>query len=161
MVPLYILGRDIAPRNTTSAIKLRLVRYYDVPERRGTKDIKYTECVLHDKEGLVLHSTVANDLVEKFSGMFKESEEENVAESPNVPFNGGLLAWSNVADAGEDGGSVADWRWPRLLVDREDDHKYNEAIDAGAVKRPLLDEFSSTKSSKKTKEDHVKCEKLD
>nr|GMD40932.1 putative transposase [Ipomoea batatas] len=128
MVPLYILGRDIAPRNTTSAIKLRLVRYYDVPERRGTKDIKYTECVLHDKEGTVLHSTVANDLVEKFSGMFKESKEENVAESPNVPVN----------------------------LDKD-----NEAIDAEAVKRPLLDEFSSTKSSKKTKEDHVKCEKLD
>ncbi|XP_031096444.1 replication protein A 70 kDa DNA-binding subunit B-like [Ipomoea triloba] len=71
MAPSYILGRNIAPMNTTSAIKLRLVRTYEIPERRGATTIKCKECVFHDQEGTVLHATIPRDLVHKYSTMLK------------------------------------------------------------------------------------------
>nr|GMD33511.1 putative transposase [Ipomoea batatas]GMD86701.1 putative transposase [Ipomoea batatas] len=71
MAPSYILGRNIAPMNTTSAIKLRLVRTYEIPERRGAATIKCKECVFHDQEGTVLHGTIPRDLVQKYSTMLK------------------------------------------------------------------------------------------
>nr|BAF64710.1 putative transposase [Ipomoea tricolor] len=71
MAPLYILGRDISPMNTTSAIKVRLIRSYEVPERRGAASIKCQECIFHDKEGTVLHVNIPKEFVEKYSAMLK------------------------------------------------------------------------------------------
>nr|GMD02914.1 putative transposase [Ipomoea batatas] len=73
MAPSYILGRNIAPMNTTSAIKLRLVRTYEIPERRGAATIKCKECVFHDQEGTILHGTIPRDLVHKYSTRLKVS----------------------------------------------------------------------------------------
>nr|GMD25292.1 putative transposase [Ipomoea batatas] len=53
--------------NATSAIKLRLVRTYEVPERRGATTMKGKNCVFHDQEGTVLHCTIPRDLVQKYS----------------------------------------------------------------------------------------------
>lgn len=47
--------------------------------------------------------------------IYTSSATEKIQDA--VADDGGILAWSPGAraDAGEDGGAVADWRWPRPL----------------------------------------------
>nr|GLL21675.1 replication protein A 70 kDa DNA-binding subunit D-like [Ipomoea trifida] len=103
---MYILGREISPLNTRSALRLRAVRVYDIPERQPSASMKSTEVVFHDQE---------------------DFELENEAESPlqvvGIPLS-------------------------------------TDLNDNAVVKRSLIDEFSSTQSSKKTKEHVVKVEDL-
>nr|GME15780.1 replication protein A 70 kDa DNA-binding subunit D-like [Ipomoea batatas] len=55
MAPMYILARDIQTRNTTAAMRLRLVRTYDILQRRYSDKVKSRECVFHDEEGSYVH----------------------------------------------------------------------------------------------------------
>lgn len=50
MAPLYILRHDISLLNTRSAIRVRLVHTYDIPEHKGIEIIKCKECVFHDED---------------------------------------------------------------------------------------------------------------
>nr|GME06507.1 replication protein A 70 kDa DNA-binding subunit D-like [Ipomoea batatas] len=47
---MYILGREISPLNTRSALRLRAVRVYNIPERQPSASMKSTEVVFHDQE---------------------------------------------------------------------------------------------------------------
>nr|GMD23922.1 replication protein A 70 kDa DNA-binding subunit D-like [Ipomoea batatas] len=47
---MFILARDISPMNTRSAIRLRVVRAYDIPERKASSILKSKELVFHDQE---------------------------------------------------------------------------------------------------------------
>nr|GMD95059.1 replication protein A 70 kDa DNA-binding subunit D-like [Ipomoea batatas] len=63
MAPMYILVRDIKTRNTTAAMRLRLVRTYDILQIRYSEKIKSRECVFHDEE--YYHKT----LVKEYKGV--------------------------------------------------------------------------------------------
>ncbi|XP_019179014.1 PREDICTED: uncharacterized protein LOC109191995 [Ipomoea nil] len=50
MYPMYVLGSDISPFNVTSAMKVRVIRAYNVSERTGSNAIRCKEIVFHDSE---------------------------------------------------------------------------------------------------------------
>nr|GMD68252.1 replication protein A 70 kDa DNA-binding subunit D-like [Ipomoea batatas] len=52
---MYILARDIKTRNTSTAMRLRLVRTYDILQSRYSEKIKSREYVFHDEEGSYAH----------------------------------------------------------------------------------------------------------
>nr|GMC86692.1 replication factor A protein 1-like [Ipomoea batatas] len=60
---MYILARDIQTRNTTVAMRLRLVRTYDILQSRYSDKFKSRECVFHDEE--YYHKT----LVKEYKGV--------------------------------------------------------------------------------------------
>nr|GMD98120.1 replication protein A 70 kDa DNA-binding subunit D-like [Ipomoea batatas] len=71
MAPMYILARDIKTRNTTAAMRLCLVRTYDILQIRYSEKIKSRECVFHDEEGSYVHFhilgnnvSVSNEFIE-------------------------------------------------------------------------------------------------
>ncbi|XP_031111920.1 uncharacterized protein LOC116015894 [Ipomoea triloba] len=72
MYPMFILGSDISPFNVRSAMKVRVFRAYNVPERRGSNAIRSKEVVFHDKEGTLVHAHIPKQLVPKFINDFKE-----------------------------------------------------------------------------------------
>nr|GMD98859.1 replication protein A 70 kDa DNA-binding subunit D-like [Ipomoea batatas] len=72
MYPMFILGSDISPFNVRSAMKVRVVRAYNVPERRGSNAIRSKEVVFHNKEGTLVHAHIPKQLVPKFINDFKE-----------------------------------------------------------------------------------------
>nr|GMC93944.1 replication factor A protein 1-like [Ipomoea batatas] len=72
MYPLYIVTRELSLMNTRSAIRLRFVREYEVPERKGSSSIKFIEVFFHDQEGTFLHAHIPKEHVEKFLNWFKE-----------------------------------------------------------------------------------------
>nr|GMD21406.1 putative transposase [Ipomoea batatas] len=47
----YILASQITPLHTRRAVRVRLVRTYEVPELRGGITSKSKECLFHDEEG--------------------------------------------------------------------------------------------------------------
>nr|GMC67757.1 replication protein A 70 kDa DNA-binding subunit D-like [Ipomoea batatas] len=46
----YILASQITPLHTRRAVRVRLVRTYEVPELRGGITSKSKECLFHDEE---------------------------------------------------------------------------------------------------------------
>nr|GMD95364.1 putative transposase [Ipomoea batatas] len=63
MAPMYILARDIKTRNTTAAMRLCLVRTYDILQIRYSEKIKSRECVFHDEEGSYVHFHISGNNV--------------------------------------------------------------------------------------------------
>ncbi|XP_019181204.1 PREDICTED: replication factor A protein 1-like isoform X2 [Ipomoea nil] len=72
MVGMFILAKDISPMTLKRAIKLRLVRTYEVHANRGNNSIKSKEYIFHDEEGTYLHASIPREQVEKFQNVFKE-----------------------------------------------------------------------------------------
>lgn len=58
MAPLFSLIRDVNPSKTQWALRLRLVRCYDVPVFRNRSQIASTECIFHDREGDRVHASL-------------------------------------------------------------------------------------------------------
>nr|GMD12747.1 replication protein A 70 kDa DNA-binding subunit D-like [Ipomoea batatas] len=63
MAPMYILARDIDNRNTTAAMRLRLVRTYDIVQSRYIDKVRSRECVFHDEEGSYVHLNIPGNNV--------------------------------------------------------------------------------------------------
>ncbi|XP_019171211.1 PREDICTED: uncharacterized protein LOC109166778 [Ipomoea nil] len=51
----YILVKDVVPLNRERAIRVRCVRVYEIPERRGSNQMKSREVVVCDEEGTFIH----------------------------------------------------------------------------------------------------------
>nr|GMC91070.1 replication factor A protein 1-like isoform X2 [Ipomoea batatas] len=60
---MYVLARDISPMNTRSALRLRVVRAYDIPEKRSSSILKSKEIGFHDQEGTFLQHTSQKKLL--------------------------------------------------------------------------------------------------
>ncbi|XP_019178600.1 PREDICTED: uncharacterized protein LOC109173760 [Ipomoea nil] len=58
--------------NTRQALKLWVVRAYQIPERSGPSKIRSKEIVFHDEEGSFLHAHVPKEYVEKYLSYFSE-----------------------------------------------------------------------------------------
>nr|GMD34488.1 replication factor A protein 1-like [Ipomoea batatas] len=63
MAPMYILARDIHNRNTTAAMRLRLVRTYDIVQSRYRDKVRSRECIFHDEEGSYVHLNIPGNNV--------------------------------------------------------------------------------------------------
>nr|GMC49133.1 replication factor A protein 1-like [Ipomoea batatas] len=67
MAPMYIVVREIKKNKTSAAMKLRVVRTYDVLQSRGSEEIKSRECVFHDHESFtslkIVDPTVLVDVI--------------------------------------------------------------------------------------------------
>ncbi|XP_019164355.1 PREDICTED: uncharacterized protein LOC109160523 [Ipomoea nil] len=71
MAPLYIQGKDLGISTYKKAIRLRLVRTYNVPEGRNSEAIKSQECFM---TGTYVHGNIPKDCVEQFSKLLKEGK---------------------------------------------------------------------------------------
>nr|GMD68866.1 putative transposase [Ipomoea batatas] len=63
MDPMYILARDIDDRKTTAAMRLRLIRTYDIVQSRYSDRVRSRECVFHDEEGSYVHLNIPGNNV--------------------------------------------------------------------------------------------------
>nr|GMC82001.1 replication protein A 70 kDa DNA-binding subunit B-like [Ipomoea batatas] len=63
MAPMYILARDIDDRKTTAAMRLRLIRTYDIVQSRYSDRVRSRECVFHDEEGSYVHLNIPGNNV--------------------------------------------------------------------------------------------------
>ncbi|XP_031101922.1 uncharacterized protein LOC116005825 [Ipomoea triloba] len=61
---MYCVANELSTFKNKSAMKLRVIRTYLVPLRRGSLEIKSQEIVFHDSEGTVIHAHVPKTLVE-------------------------------------------------------------------------------------------------
>nr|GLL37774.1 uncharacterized protein LOC109179287 [Ipomoea trifida] len=59
----YILASQITPLHTRRAVRVRLVRTYEVPELRGGITSKSKECLFHDEEKTVLNDFITGTVV--------------------------------------------------------------------------------------------------
>nr|GLL39515.1 uncharacterized protein LOC109173760 [Ipomoea trifida] len=71
MAPMYVLVEELDKDHTSVAIRLRVVRTYNVWHSRGRYQIKSRECVFHDEAGSYIHLhiprksvSLKNDFVE-------------------------------------------------------------------------------------------------
>nr|GMD63332.1 replication factor A protein 1-like [Ipomoea batatas] len=63
MAPMYILARDIDDRKNTAAMRLRLIRTYDIVQSRYSDKVRSRECVFHDEEGSYVHLNIPGNNV--------------------------------------------------------------------------------------------------
>nr|GLL35569.1 uncharacterized protein LOC109168430 [Ipomoea trifida] len=63
MAPMYILARDIDDRKTTAAMRLRLIRTYDIVQSRYSDKVRSRECVFHYEEGSYVHLNIPGNNV--------------------------------------------------------------------------------------------------
>lgn len=50
MAPQFILASQLSPLSTKKAMRVRLVRTYEVRQKHNINEIKSKECVFHDEE---------------------------------------------------------------------------------------------------------------
>nr|GMD23934.1 replication factor A protein 1-like [Ipomoea batatas] len=72
MAPMYILARDIDNRNTTAAMRLRLIRTYDIVQSRYSDKVRSRECVFHDEEGSYVHLNIPGNNVSVTNSFIEE-----------------------------------------------------------------------------------------
>ncbi|XP_019166960.1 PREDICTED: uncharacterized protein LOC109162731 [Ipomoea nil] len=70
----YILVKDVVPLNRERVIRIRCVRVYEIPERRGAKQMKSRELVVCDEEGTFIHVNMQNSDVDKYKNVFKKGK---------------------------------------------------------------------------------------
>ncbi|CAH9077545.1 unnamed protein product [Cuscuta europaea] len=70
MSPTFGLVKDITPRDTHWALRLRLLCVYD--NISDTGDIRGLECVFHDNEGARIHATIRIAQMAKYRQILKE-----------------------------------------------------------------------------------------
>nr|GMD95060.1 replication protein A 70 kDa DNA-binding subunit D-like [Ipomoea batatas]GME19470.1 replication protein A 70 kDa DNA-binding subunit D-like [Ipomoea batatas] len=132
---MYILARDVQTRNTTATMRLRT---YDILQSRYSDKVKSRKCVFHDEEGSYVHFhilgnnvSVSNDFIEGHVYCIKN-------------FLGYSTEMSNMGSAcGKD--EEAESPLPNALTQMAN----VGGNESEAVKRRLLDEFSSTQCPKK------------
>nr|GMD93695.1 protein FAR1-RELATED SEQUENCE 5-like [Ipomoea batatas] len=78
----YVLASQVSPIHTRRAIRVRLVRKYEVPELRGRATSKSKECLFHDEEEIVDVPTELETLIGK-AMVFKDESGADEVDSPN------------------------------------------------------------------------------
>nr|GMD13129.1 protein FAR1-RELATED SEQUENCE 5-like [Ipomoea batatas] len=78
----FVLASQVTPIHTRRAMRLRLVRTYEVPELRGRATSKSKECLFHDEEENVDVPTELESLIGK-AMVFKDESGADEVNSPN------------------------------------------------------------------------------
>nr|GMD22467.1 putative transposase [Ipomoea batatas] len=186
MAPMYILARDIDNRNTTAAMRLRLIRTYDIVQSRYSDKVRSRECVFHDEEVTVLvllklpSLTVPTKIPKEIESLvgrgmvFKINVQRDRLEKRNLPFPvmqikediavlnqycPGLVKDTKQKrttsveplddDLDSDAGFFSDEEAKSPLPNALTQMAKGGGNESEAVKRRLLDEFSSTQCPKK------------
>nr|GMD88192.1 replication protein A 70 kDa DNA-binding subunit D-like [Ipomoea batatas] len=68
----YVSAHELSPLHTRRAMRLRLVRTYEVPEKRGGNLMRSKECLFHDDKGTYIHANISKEEVEKYCKVLKE-----------------------------------------------------------------------------------------
>nr|GMC68197.1 protein FAR1-RELATED SEQUENCE 5-like [Ipomoea batatas] len=79
----YVLASQVSPIHTRRAIRVRLVRSYEVPELRRRAISKSKECLFHDEEGTYIHGTISREDVVKYRTVFVKGKDETVGDEVN------------------------------------------------------------------------------
>ncbi|XP_019160782.1 PREDICTED: replication factor A protein 1-like [Ipomoea nil] len=75
MPSMFILVKDIKPQHQLRAVRVRAVRVFEVPKKRGEgHSSKNMEVLLHDEEGSYIHATIQKKDVVKYREIFKEGK---------------------------------------------------------------------------------------
>ncbi|XP_019173412.1 PREDICTED: uncharacterized protein LOC109168987 [Ipomoea nil] len=75
MPSMFILVKDIKPQHQLRAIRVRAVRVFEVPEKRGEgNSSKSMEVLMHDEEGSYIHASILKNHVVKYREIFKEGK---------------------------------------------------------------------------------------
>nr|GMD66180.1 replication protein A 70 kDa DNA-binding subunit-like [Ipomoea batatas]GMD66181.1 replication protein A 70 kDa DNA-binding subunit-like [Ipomoea batatas]GME01537.1 replication protein A 70 kDa DNA-binding subunit-like [Ipomoea batatas] len=74
----YVSAQDISPLHTRRAMRLRLVRTYEVPEIRGGNVMRSKDCVFHDDQ---LESLIGMSMI------FKVSLKKDQIRGPTSAYN--------------------------------------------------------------------------
>ncbi|XP_019172999.1 PREDICTED: uncharacterized protein LOC109168430 [Ipomoea nil] len=72
---MFVLASQISPMNTKQALRLRVVRAYQIPERSDPSKFRSKEVVFHDEEGSFLHAHIPKEYVEKYLSSFAEGSD--------------------------------------------------------------------------------------
>ncbi|XP_031131934.1 uncharacterized protein LOC116033321 [Ipomoea triloba] len=68
----YVSLKDLSPMHRNRAIRVRLVRTYQIPELRGGQTSKSMELLLRDVEGAYIHANILKNDVAKYRDIFSE-----------------------------------------------------------------------------------------
>ncbi|XP_019160768.1 PREDICTED: uncharacterized protein LOC109157324 [Ipomoea nil] len=75
MPSMFILVKDIKPQHQLRAVRVRAVRVFEVPEKRGEgNSSKSMEVLMHDEEGSYIHASILKNHVVKYREIFKEGK---------------------------------------------------------------------------------------
>ncbi|XP_019184192.1 PREDICTED: uncharacterized protein LOC109179080 [Ipomoea nil] len=75
MSSMFILVKDIKPQHQLRAVRVRAVRVFEVPEKRGEGNSnKSMEVLMHDEEGSYIHASILKNHVVKYREIFKEGK---------------------------------------------------------------------------------------
>ncbi|XP_019173916.1 PREDICTED: uncharacterized protein LOC109169488 [Ipomoea nil] len=75
MPSMFIAVKNIKPEHHLRAIQVRVVRVYEVPEKRGEgQTSKSMEVLFHDEEGDYIHATIQKKDVVKYREILKEGK---------------------------------------------------------------------------------------
>nr|GMD69662.1 protein FAR1-RELATED SEQUENCE 5-like [Ipomoea batatas] len=83
----YVLASQVSPIHTRRAIRVRLVRSYEVPALRGQAISKSKECLFHDEEEVVDVPTELESLIGKamvFKVNIKKDYKQNYGSAFGV-----------------------------------------------------------------------------
>nr|GMD12691.1 replication factor A protein 1-like isoform X2 [Ipomoea batatas] len=168
MSMLYVLAKDISPQSYKKAIRLRLIRTYIVTEGRNKSAVKSQECVFHDIE-LCRAKTVDNEV--RISSSYTATKvlfnldcqefadfrnSANNSQSPMVVSTiRDLYERAEESESGDEAISPivqANLKLKGVANDQDE-------VDTGAIKRYLLDQFSSSQNLKKCRPLVIKEEK--
>nr|GMD29931.1 replication factor A protein 1-like isoform X2 [Ipomoea batatas]GMD58734.1 replication factor A protein 1-like isoform X2 [Ipomoea batatas] len=72
MAPQFILASQLSPLSTKKAMRVRLVRTYEVRQKHNINEIKSKECVFHDEEGTYFNAIIPKEQVMKFRNVLTE-----------------------------------------------------------------------------------------
>nr|GMD34242.1 replication factor A protein 1-like [Ipomoea batatas] len=176
---MYSLATELSTFKKTSAIKVRVIRSYLVPLRKGSKEIKSKEIVFHDSERtrppkqiqdlvnrcMLFSISAKTEHLSKLDSafpVFKINTDQQLLKQhcpeilgiPEEEVNTEMLSLED------------DEILEGFLSDEADSPiatlppLSGEAAE-GSVKRSLIDEFSSTQGCRKVKQHRVKVEKID
>nr|GMD52729.1 replication factor A protein 1-like [Ipomoea batatas] len=70
----YVSLKDPSPMHRNRAIRVRLVRTYQIPELRGGQTSKSMELLLRDVEGTYIHANILRNDVAKYRDIFSEGK---------------------------------------------------------------------------------------
>ncbi|XP_019168339.1 PREDICTED: uncharacterized protein LOC109164042 [Ipomoea nil] len=86
MPSMFILVKDIKPQHQLRAVRVRAVRVFEVPEKRGEgNSSKSMEVLMHDEEGSYIHASIQKKDV-KYREIFKEGKLTEVKEINSLGF---------------------------------------------------------------------------
>nr|GMD79573.1 protein FAR1-RELATED SEQUENCE 5-like [Ipomoea batatas]GMD81460.1 protein FAR1-RELATED SEQUENCE 5-like [Ipomoea batatas] len=159
----FVLASQVTPIHTRRAMRLRLVRTYEVPELRGRATSKSKECLFHDEEVNIKKNPKQNygyafsvmkilndeNIVAAYCSAFGADQEKDLISK--------MIEEYGDEETDDDESGADEVNSPNNVVLPRKPTGDQEMSPLS--KRSLLDQFSSTQQMKKGRLDNIKKEK--